>query len=144
MCCLCNQYITWYFYIKIGTHDIISGSAACKGDIGGPLTQTVNGTHFVLGIVSYGSKDCKNSKNRDLDVYTDVRSFGRWIKSETSTCDKCKLSGDIGNKRGISPIIDSRFGVKIGILTLLVSLIINTFNSFFIITNLIVNIHISF
>jgi hypothetical protein len=77
----------------------------------------VNGTHFVLGIVSSGSKDCKNSKNRDLDVYTDVRSFGRWIKSETSTCDKCKLSGDIGNKRGISPIIDSRFVVKIGILS---------------------------
>ena len=82
-------------------------------DVGGPLMQTVNGTHFVLGIVSAGPKDCKNSKMRDLDVYTDVRSFERWIKSETSTFEKYKLSGDIGNKRGISPSIDSRFGVKL-------------------------------
>ena len=54
----------------------------------------MNGTLFVLGIVSYGPIDCRNNENRRPDVYTDVRSFARWIRSETSSYDKSRLAAD--------------------------------------------------
>ena len=68
------------------------GTAACQGDSGGPLSQMSNGKIFVLGIVSYGPKNCRNNEGRRPDVYTDVRFFARWIRSETSYYDKSRWS----------------------------------------------------
>ena len=67
-----------------------TGSAACQGDSGGPLAQSSNGKIFLLGVVSYGPKDCRNNVDRRPDVYTDVRSFARWIRSETAYYDKSR------------------------------------------------------
>ena len=68
------------------------GTAACQGDSGGPLSQMSNGKIFVLGIVSYGPKNCRNNEGRRPDVYTDVRFFARWIRSETSYYDQSRWS----------------------------------------------------
>ena len=69
---------------------ILSGSAACQGDSGGPLAQSLNGKMFLLGIVSYGPKDCRNNLARRPDIFTDIRSFARWIRSETGYYDKLR------------------------------------------------------
>ena len=58
----------------------------------------MNDTQFILGIVSYGPIDCRNNGNLRPDVYTDVRSFSRWIRSETSSYDESRLAA--GNDLG--------------------------------------------
>ena len=60
-----------------------------------------------MGIVSYGPIDCRISKNREPDVFTDVRSFTNWVRSETSSYDKSESATVISQKKDISPSFDS-------------------------------------
>jgi len=58
------------------------GKDSCKGDSGGPLyySQKTAGrnTWYLLGLVSFGSKDCGTGKP---GVYSRIESFMPWIRS---------------------------------------------------------------
>ena len=68
------------------------GSAACKGDSGGPLVQKSGRQIYLLGIVSYGPKNCRDNEDRRPDIYTDIRTYARYIRSETAYYDKSQWS----------------------------------------------------
>ena len=61
----------------------VTGSSACNGDSGGPLVQKSEGRYYLLGVVSYGPKRCRDRQNRRPDVYTDVRFYEQWITTIT-------------------------------------------------------------
>lgn len=50
----------------------------CNGDSGSPIVYENNGRFQVVGLVSYGIKDCGNF---NPSVYTNVRFYLDWIKS---------------------------------------------------------------
>ncbi|KAH8358282.1 hypothetical protein KR084_011169, partial [Drosophila pseudotakahashii] len=52
----------------------------CRGDSGGPLTSQYKQREIQLGIISYGSPLCNG-----LGVYTDVTSYGDWIRTTISS-----------------------------------------------------------
>jgi len=51
-------------------------TGSCTGDSGGPVTVNINGTHFLLGVVSWGY-DC--TKGLHPDIYQFVPKFVEWI-----------------------------------------------------------------
>mgnify|MGYP000393202682 CR=1 FL=1 len=54
---------------------------SCQGDSGGPLYTYVNGTQYLLGIVSWGKK-C--GSKTDAGVYTRVSAFHDWINDKVN------------------------------------------------------------
>lgn len=52
-------------------------------DVGAPLTQTVDGTRYLLGLWSYEGSECSRSKEARPDsiVYTPLPPLRRWIES---------------------------------------------------------------
>ena len=55
------------------------GKDSCSGDSGGGLfIQDTRDTWHLLGIVSYGARDCGNSKP---GVYTRVSNYTDWIQN---------------------------------------------------------------
>jgi hypothetical protein len=58
------------------------GSSACTGDSGGPLSEYLDGTVYLLGIVSWGPHNCNDDPHPN--VYTDIRSYQDWVKAKTS------------------------------------------------------------
>jgi secreted trypsin-like serine protease len=62
------------------------GTSACSGDSGGPLTQYLDGSSYLLGLVSWGPKICNETAGviPSPDVYTDVRWYKSWLDAETS------------------------------------------------------------
>jgi len=61
-----------------------STKAAGYGDSGGPLTYNDNGRETVVGVVSFGDKDCSTSNlvNGSVGVYARVTEKLEWIKKE--------------------------------------------------------------
>lgn len=57
-------------------HTLIDGGA-CSGDSGGPILGNLNGTNYVLAVVSYGSH-CADPLPT---IYMKVNSFVSWIKA---------------------------------------------------------------
>lgn len=51
--------------------------STCHGDSGGPLVCARNGRWFLMGITSWGYRDCTNM--RYPSVYADVLYFKNWI-----------------------------------------------------------------
>lgn len=60
-------------------------SGVCNGDSGGPLMYSSSGKYFQVGIVSYGSSNCADS--RFPAVFTRTSGYLEWIFS-TSTSGK--------------------------------------------------------
>lgn len=73
----------WPFWALTNKHICAGGDgkATCLGDFGGPLMSNVNGTHYVVGVSSYGR--CKGNVpsvfTRLVSVYID------WIMDKTKT-----------------------------------------------------------
>jgi len=64
----------------------------CKGDNGGPLFCKKGGQNFLVGVTSYGRKECPSP----FGVYADVRKVYNWINKNISkrmkplrTSEKC-------------------------------------------------------
>ena len=55
------------------------------------MAQKSGGRIYLLGIVSYGPIDCSNNEAGRPDVYTDVRAYARYMRSETAYYDKSRL-----------------------------------------------------
>ncbi|CAM1300080.1 Uncharacterised protein g2603 [Pycnogonum litorale] len=55
------------------------GTDSCHGDSGGPLMATVNGKWTVIGIISYGARNC--AEPNKPGVYTDISDYVQWINS---------------------------------------------------------------
>ena len=61
------------------------GKDACSGDSGGGLfISDTSDTWHLLGIVSYGARDCGNGSP---GVYTRVSSFLPWISNKMATME---------------------------------------------------------
>lgn len=63
-----------------------SGSSACLGDSGGPLSTRRDGRVFQVGIVSYGDYECGVGTNRPT-VYTKVSAYERIIRTVVNLSD---------------------------------------------------------
>ncbi len=59
-------------YVK--NKDAFAG--ACKGDSGGPLVKTINKIDYLVGLVSYGGRQCNSPAPT---VFTKTASFRNWI-----------------------------------------------------------------
>ncbi|XP_075748472.1 trypsin-1-like [Rhipicephalus microplus] len=59
---------------------LLGGRGSCKGDSGGPATQTEKGLTMVVGIVSFG-RGC--ARARYAGVYTKVSHYVDWIKDNS-------------------------------------------------------------
>lgn len=57
-----------------------NGKDSCGGDSGGPLMQEIGFTYVVVGVVSYGPREC-GQKNKPA-VYTHVYQYLDWIQKE--------------------------------------------------------------
>ena len=55
-----------------------AGIDSCNGDSGGPLfvSGTKDGTFYLEGVVSYGSKECGTGYP---GVYTNIEYYMQWI-----------------------------------------------------------------
>ncbi|RWS13969.1 trypsin-1-like protein [Dinothrombium tinctorium] len=61
-----------------------NNSSTCKGDSGGPLAYKHENRMIVIGITSYGNKDCVSSPT----IFTKVAAFLEWII--TNGADPCR------------------------------------------------------
>ena len=59
-------------------------SGSCSGDSGGPLLATLNGIQYVVGITSWGAKDCRLEKP---SIFTRVSYFEKDIRSGIKAVD---------------------------------------------------------
>ncbi|XP_075550112.1 serine protease 33-like [Dermacentor variabilis] len=59
---------------------LLGGRGSCKGDSGGPATQTEKGLAIVVGIVSFG-RGC--ARARYAGVYTKVSHYVDWIRGNS-------------------------------------------------------------
>jgi V8-like Glu-specific endopeptidase len=59
-------------------------SGSCRGDSGGPLLATLNGIQYVVGITSWGAKDCRLEKP---SIFTRVSYFDKDIRSGIKAVD---------------------------------------------------------
>lgn len=57
------------------------GISACNGDSGGPLTVDFNGRRRLVGVVSFGRKDC--GRPYGYSVFTRVSQFTGWVTTTT-------------------------------------------------------------
>ena len=91
--------------------NLITGSSACNGDSGGPLVQKSNGRYYLLGVVSYGPKRCRERQNRRPDVYTDVRFYEQWITTITERYEDYDYYSDKEEEEEEEPEDDSMDGL---------------------------------
>lgn len=68
------------------TGPLSGGVSICTADSGGPLMQTENGEHTVIGIVSWGKMPC-GQKNAP-SVFVRVSAFTEWIEQIISTATR--------------------------------------------------------
>lgn len=59
-------------------------SGSCRGDSGGPLLATLNGIQYVVGITSWGAKDCRLERP---SIFTRVSYFEKDIRSGIKAVD---------------------------------------------------------
>lgn len=52
-------------------------SGSCSGDSGGPAFTVNNGSHELVGLVSFGSSDCLSGLP---SIYTNTMMFKSWIE----------------------------------------------------------------
>lgn len=57
------------------------GKSPCNGDSGGPMVEKVDGKNLIVGIVSYGQKNC--GQLGKAFVYTKVSNYRNWINEVT-------------------------------------------------------------
>ncbi len=65
---------------QVGDNVLCAGATAqktCLGDSGGPLVLTEGRPYYLVGVVSWGAKDCKGDSAPG--VYTRVGAFAAWI-----------------------------------------------------------------
>ncbi|CAJ1966486.1 unnamed protein product [Cylindrotheca closterium] len=80
------------------------GKGACMGDSGGPLVVRNGNTHTQVGVVSFGSADCKKVKASE-NVFARTSGAINWIKSvvcdtwneEADFCEGGSSSGGSGS-----------------------------------------------
>ena len=53
------------------------GSSTCNGDSGGPALISSGTTFEIIGVTSYGAKDCTKGRSMRTDAYAD------WIKNNS-------------------------------------------------------------
>lgn len=76
-----SRYLYYYdrplqtYLAIIQDNEIQSGS--CHGDSGGPLFKTVNGTNYLVGLVSSGAPNCQGEAD-----YTSVPEYLGWLKQK--------------------------------------------------------------
>lgn len=79
------------------------GSAACRGDSGGPLAQVgANGQMYAVGVVSFGPPQCRFGVTDKPDVFADVRFYSDWIESKTASWEDNDGASVLTNSENVS------------------------------------------
>lgn len=70
---------------------------SAEGDSGGPLFVRLNGTDFIIGIVSFGLLYEGNPKVTQPGYYTRVSSFVNWIEETVAKMARLQIEDDLRN-----------------------------------------------
>lgn len=66
-------------------------AGACQGDSGGPLVKKIGKVNYLVGVVSYGARECNTATPT---VYTKVSQYRNWL-IQTKAASKAKHASDI-------------------------------------------------